>query len=442
MQLEVERRLRDPLTGLANRNLFLDRLDQALARVRRNGRSLAVLFIDLDRFKQVNDSLGHSAGDDVLVSAAGKLQGSVRVTDLVARLGGDEFAVLCEDLAVETEAVDVAQRILHSFERPFTCDGRNVYVGASLGISYSLNGHESAETLLNDSDSAMYRAKEGGRGRFEIFDQTVRHWVATRLGLESALHQAVDRDEFSLWYQPVLARDGVEVVGFEALLRWDRPDIGLTLPSEFMAVAEQAGVIVRIGEFAMEEACRQAASWAQQWPQRRLEVAVNVSSRQLLTSDIVSLVRRCLDANALDPSLLVLELTETTLIDDAVGARAVLIALRDLGVKIALDDFGTGYSALTYLRTFPIDLIKIDGSFVRTVDTERQAAAIVSAVVDLARHLEMKVIAEGVETCAQMDGVVSRGCDLLQGFLFSPPLAASELGGFLDVSAARQFSDR
>jgi EAL domain-containing protein (putative c-di-GMP-specific phosphodiesterase class I) len=284
----------------------------------------------------------------------------------------------------------------------------------------------------------MYRAKASGRGRFEIFDQTMRHWVASRLGLESALHQAVERREFSLCYQPILSVDGVEVAGFEALLRWERPDVGLTAPSEFMAVAEEAGVIVRIGEFAMEEACRQAADWARQWPERRLGVAVNVSSRQLLRGDIVTLVRRSLESNGLDPSLLILELTETTLIDDAVSARALIIALRELGVRIALDDFGTGYSALTYLRTFPIDLIKIDGSFVRTIDTEREAAAIVSAVVDLARHLDMTVIAEGVETQAQMDGVVSRGCDLLQGFLFSPPLGAAEIAGYLDSSAVRE----
>ena len=424
--------LRDPLTDLANRPLFAESLDQALARVRRGHRPLAVLFVDLDRFKQVNDSLGHGAGDRLLVEAASRIRSAVRETDQVARFGGDEFAVLCEDLDFETDAAEVAARILEAFDEPFACDERQFYVGASIGIAVSASGTETAESMLQDADAAMYRAKEGGRGRMEAFDETMRHLVATRLELETALRQALVQGELRVHYQPVVDGDTLAVRGFEALVRWQRPGIGLVEPGAFIAVAEETGMVFLLGEWVLREACRTAASWAQRWPDRVLSVAVNLSSRQLLQGDIVDVVVDALASAGLEPGRLTLELTETTLIDDAIGAQRVLLSLRPLGVKIALDDFGTGYSSLTYLRTFPIDMIKIDASFVRTIDTERQGRAIVAAVGQLAQDLGIEVVAEGIERPSQLDTVLRLGCAAMQGYLFSAPRPPEELEALVD----------
>ena len=423
--------LRDPLTGLANRPLFVDCVDQAMARVRRGG-SLAVLFIDLDRFKQVNDSLGHSTGDELLVEAAARIRASVREADRVARFGGDEFAVLCEDLESDSAASDVAARVVEALEQPFLCGQRVFYVGASIGIATTTTGTESAESMLQDADAAMYRAKDSGRGRFELFDQTMRYWVAHRIDLESALRQALDRDELRVHYQPIVDRESFAVRGFEALVRWERPGFGLVSPGEFIAVAEETGMVFAIGEWVLREACREAASWSARWPERRLDIAVNVSTRQLLQGSIVDVVKSALESSGLDPGRLTLELTETTLIDDAPTAQKMIVTLRELGAKIALDDFGTGYSSLTYLRTFPIDMIKIDESFVRTIDTEHQDAAIVAAVAQLARNLGIEVVAEGIEKPSQLDTVVRIGCDGLQGFLFSAPRPASDIASLVD----------
>ena len=437
LETELKRlALRDPLTDLANRPLFAESLDQALARVRRGHRPLAVLFIDLDRFKQVNDSLGHGAGDRLLVEAASRIRTAVREMDQVARFGGDEFAVLCEDLDFETDAADVAARVLEAFDEPFACDDRQFYVGASIGIAVSASGSETAESMLQDADAAMYRAKDGGRGRIEAFDQTMRHLVATRLELESALRQALVQGELRVHYQPIVDRHSLSVRGFEALVRWQRPGVGLVEPGAFIAIAEETGMVFLLGEWVLREACRTAAAWAQRWPERTLDVAVNVSSRQLLQGEIVDVVLDALASTGLEPNRLTLELTETTLIDDALTAQRVLLALRQLGVKIALDDFGTGYSSLTYLRTFPIDMIKIDQSFVRTIDTEHQGRAIVAAVTQLAHDLGLEVVAEGIERPSQLDTVLQLGCAAMQGFLFSPPRPAEELDGLVEEAPA------
>ncbi|HLX88978.1 MAG TPA: EAL domain-containing protein [Acidimicrobiales bacterium] len=432
----VRRALRDPLTGLANRPLFAECIEQGLARVRRDHRPLAVLFIDLDRFKQVNDSLGHSTGDQLLVEAAARIQSAVRESDRVARFGGDEFAVLCEDLDLETDAAEVADRVLKAFEEPFYCGERVFYVNTSIGIAASSSGTETAEILLQDADAAMYRAKDAGRGRYEAFDETMRYWVANRLELESALRQAIAQDQLRVHYQPIVDRCTLVVRGFEALVRWERPGYGLVKPGDFITVAEETGVLFAIGEWVLHEACREAAAWAARWPDHRLNVAVNVSSRQLLQSDIVEVVRSALTASGLAPERLTLELTETTLIDDALTAQRVIMTLRELGVRIALDDFGTGYSSLTYLRTFPIDMIKIDESFVRTIDTEPQTAAIVAAVSQLARDLGIEVVAEGIEKPSQLEAVVRLGCDGLQGFLFSEPRPADEVAELVEPIGA------
>ena len=427
--------LRDPLTGLANRPLFVECVDQGLARIRRGAGPLAVIFLDVDRFKQINDSLGHSAGDLLLEEISLRLRLAVREADQVARFGGDEFAILCQDLDSETDAADIASRVLKAFEEPFLLGTRDVYVNASLGIAHSSSGAVTAEALLQDADAAMYRAKEGGRGRYEVFDQNMRLWVAGRLEFESALRRGIEHDELRVYFQPVVDRRSRQVRGFEALVRWERPGVGLVEPGEFIPLAEETGLVFTIGAWVIRESCRAAAEWARTWPQRRLDVAVNVSSRQLLKGDIVDVVDEALAMSGLEPDRLVLELTETTLIDDAVAAQGLLRELGRRGVRIALDDFGTGYSSLTYLRAFPIDVIKIDESFVRTIDTEHQGLAIVEAVVRLAGNLGIEVVAEGIETPAQLDAVVQLGCDALQGFLFSPPRPGDEVPALVEGPA-------
>ena len=435
--LELDRSLHDPLTGLANRQLFIERAEQALARVRRGDHSLAVLFVDLDRFKQVNDSMGHAAGDQLLIEAAARLRELVRQSDDVARFGGDEFAILCEDLEHEDDAAVIATRVLSSLGVPFSLGKRDVSIGASIGIAFSSDGGKTAEVILQDADAAMYRAKDAGRARFEFFDDLMQREIATRMELETSLREAVSRKELRVFYQPIVAADSGAIVGFEALVRWERPGFGLVVPGSFIAVAEETGMIVDIGTWVLNEACAQAAQWMAQWPDRRLCVTVNISSRQVLRADIVEIVRNALRISGLDPTLLTLELTETTLIDDAVSAQAILRNFREQGVTIALDDFGTGYSSLTYLRTFPIDIIKIDGSFIRTIETEREAAAIVAAVVSLAKSLDITVIAEGIETLRQLTAVMDLDCDLLQGYLLSHPKEAKELPALIDTSFAR-----
>jgi diguanylate cyclase (GGDEF)-like protein len=433
--LEVDRRLRDPLTRLANRQLFIERVDQALARVRRGERSLAVLFVDLDRFKQVNDSFGHSAGDSLLVEAASRLRVAVRENDDVARLGGDEFAVLCEDLDDEYGATAIARRILDALNTPFSCGKRDAFVSASIGIAFSTSGGETAEKILHDADAAMYRAKHDGRARVELFDDAMQQLMTARLELESSLRRAIAEEELRVFYQPIMGSDARTVVGFEALVRWDRPGFGLVEPGSFIAVAEESGMIVDIGSWVLNEACRQAATWVVQWPDRRLGIAINISSRQVLHGSIVEIARTALSVSGLDPTLLTLELTETTLIDDAISVQAIIRDLQELGISIALDDFGTGYSSLTYLRTFPIDIIKIDGSFIRTMGTEREAAAIVAAIISLARSLNIAVVAEGIERPEQLVALTDLKCDMLQGYLFSHPKEVEELPALLDGSA-------
>ena len=327
--------------------------------------------------------------------------------------------------------------MLSSLSVPFSLGERDVSIGASIGIAFSGDGGKTAEVILQDADAAMYRAKDAGRARFEFFDDIMQREIATRMELETSLRHAVVRKELRAFYQPIVAADSGVIVGFEALVRWERPGFGLVAPGSFIAVAEETGMIVDIGSWVLNEACAQAAQWMAQWPDRRLCVSVNISSRQVLRTDIVEIVRDALHISGLDPTLLTLELTETTLIDDAVSVQAILRNLRAQGVTIALDDFGTGYSSLTYLRTFPIDIIKIDGSFIRTIETEREAAAIVAAIVSLAKSLDITVIAEGIETRRQLTAVVDLDCDLLQGYLLSHPKEADALPALIDRSLAR-----
>ena len=424
--------LHDPLTGLPNRVMLIDRLEQALARVRRNDRMFGALFVDLDRFKAVNDTLGHKVGDQLLVQAAARIQSAVRETDTVTRLGGDEFVVLCEDIEGVHHATDFAERIIAALQAPYHFGDDDTNVSASIGIALSADGNETADAILSNADIAMYRAKDNGRSRYELFDETMQQWITTQVALEASLRQALARDELRLFCQPFVAAETGAIRGFEALVRWQRPGFGLVTPDAFIPIAEETGLIVEIGAWVLEQACRHAAGWARRWPDKRLGISVNLSSRQLLSGDIVDVVTGTLERTGLDPSMLTLELTESTLIDDAVGAQALLRELRDLGINLALDDFGTGYSSLTYLRAFPINILKIDRSFVRAIGTEREDSAIVGAVIGLAKNLGLSVVAEGVENQEQLAVLVRLHCPYVQGYLFSHPRPIDEATALIE----------
>jgi diguanylate cyclase (GGDEF)-like protein/PAS domain S-box-containing protein len=410
----------DALTGLPNRVMLADRLDQALARARRHQRMCGVLYVDLDRFKAVNDTLGHAVGDQLLMDAALRICGAVRETDTVARIGGDEFVVLCEDIE-SVHVAELAKRIIASLQEPFRLGEDAPYISASIGIALSIAGDETADAILANADIAMYRAKENGRSCYELFDEAMQQWVSAQVALETALRHAVSRNELRLYAQPIVEADSGIVHGFEALLRWERPGFGLVDPDSFVPVAEETGLIVDIGAWVLGEACRHAARWARRWPKRQLNVAVNVSSRQLLAGDIVDIVDATLKRTGLDPRLLTLELTESTLIDDAVTVEPLLRQLRARGVNLALDDFGTGYSSLTYLRTFPINIVKIDKTFIRAIGTEREDTAIVAAVIALAKNLGLDVVAEGIETHEQLAVLHQLACPYMQGYLLARP---------------------
>jgi len=422
----------DSLTGLANRMTLTDRLDQTLARVRRHGHMCGVFYVDLDRFKTVNDTLGHGVGDQLLTEAAVRIRGAVRETDTVARLGGDEFVVLFEDIEGIHRATDMAQRIIGVLQQPFRLGDDDPRVGASIGIALSTNGAESAETILANADIAMYRAKNNGRNCYQLFDQTMQRWVTDQAALELALRQAVPRGELVLHGQPIVEAGSGVIQGVEALVRWDRPGFGLVGPDSFIPTAEETGLILEMGSWVLDQACRHGAAWARRFPDRRLPVAVNVSGRQLVCGDIVDVVSGALARTCLDPTLLTIELTESTLIDDAVTVEPFLRALRDLGVNLALDDFGTGYSSLSYLRAFPINIVKIGQSFIRTIGTRREDSAIVAAIIGLAQNLDLDVVAEGVETHDQLAVLRNLGCHHLQGYLFSPPRPIHEMADLLE----------
>ncbi len=424
----TDRRAFDPLTGLPNRALFVEHLEAAMNRARRrHGYLFAVLFLDLDRFKLINDSLGHLAGDLLLTALAKRLASCVRPDDVVGRFGGDEFAVLLDNVAGPEDGTRVAERILASLREPVDLKGSDAAVSASIGIAFSATGYEAADELLRDADTAMYRAKALGRDRYEVFDEAMRRRVLGLLQLEGDLRRAMERGELVVHYQPIVSlRDG-RLLGFEALLRWQSAQRGLVRPVEFIDVAEDSGLIVPIGEWVLHEACRQLVSWRARFPERRgLTVNVNCSARYLTRSDVAERFEQVLGATGLEPAALTLEITESALIEASDPLDRFFARLKELGVGLTLDDFGTGYSSLTYLHRFPLDALKVDRTFVaRLGDGSEDGRAFVRSIVALARSLRMGVIAEGVETLGQV--VQLRGLDVetAQGFFFAEALDAA-----------------
>ncbi len=412
----------DALTGLPNRILFHDRLDQALAHSRRHKTLTAVLFIDLDRFKIINDTLGHRSGDELLKRAAERLRGCVREVDTVARLGGDEFAIVLGDLAAREDAAVVARKVLQTLGRPYELEVQEVFVTTSIGIALYGEGVEDESSLLEHADVAMYHAKRSGRNSFCFYSPQMNAMSQQRLALETDLRRALEREEFLLHYQPQVDPASNEVIGFEALLRWQHPERGLIAPGEFISLLEETGLILPVGEWVLRTACGQCRQWLDQglgW----LRIGVNLSARQLWQEDFPARVTSALADTGLPAELLELELTESIVMENAEEAAKVLDQLKALGVRIALDDFGTGASSLGYLKHFPIDTLKISSAFIFEVDDEADAA-IAAAVIALARNMRMTSIAEGVETRNQLDFLRRERCDSIQGFLFGRPVPA------------------
>ncbi len=424
--------LHDPLTGLPNRNLFLDRLEHALSVAARRQTSLAVLFLDLDQFKVVNDSLGHAAGDELLAAVAPRIEQALRPGDTVARFGGDEFAILAEDIGNERGATRVAERIAEMLARPFILREREHFVSASVGIAIG-EGSEPPESLIRDADSALYRAKDRGRGGYEIFDEVMRSRVIEHMQTENDLQRAIQRNELELHYQPMIKlRDG-SIVAMEALLRWNHPERGLVGPLAFIPVAEESRLIVPIGRWVIEQSCRQAAAWQQLHPDSApVSVAVNLSARQIADPDLLSHIEGAIRANRIDPSSLWLELTETTLLDDTAFVERTLESLKGLGVRMVLDDFGVGFSSLGYLKRLPLSMIKLDRSFVENLTEGSHDAAIVRAVNEMANTIGIGVVAEGVETDEQVRMASTLGCGFAQGFHFSEPVPVSHIERLLE----------
>ncbi len=423
----------DTVTGLPNRSLFQDRLAQALHRAERDSRQAALLFIDLDNFKHVNDTLGHAAGDALLQQVAARLKGALRASDSVSRLGGDEFTVILEAIWRDEDVEQVADKLLQESALPYRLQGHEVFVTASIGIAVYPRDGDNAEALLMSADAAMYRAKDRGRHGYEFFAQAISARSQERLNLGNELRGALARGEFSLHYQPKAALQGGRVLGFEALLRWHNARLGTVSPAVFIPVLEDTGLIAEVGAWVLAEACR----WAAQAPPagaRPTTVSVNLSARQFRDPALDSVVQRALHGAGLAPGRLELELTESILVD-LEGSLQTMKRLKALGIQLAIDDFGTGYSSLSYLKRFPVDRLKIDASFVRDIASDPDDAAIVAAIVGMGHHLQLRVIAEGVETAAQLEFLKRQGCDEVQGYLLGRPMPGEEARRWLAAHA-------
>ena len=413
----------DALTQLPNRTLFVDRLSQAMARARREGTTLALLFIDLDRFKNVNDSMGHSAGDKLLVAVAESLKGCVRESDTIARFGGDEFAMILSPIYGAKNAGTVAQTVLKVLSRPFNIDSYDCIVGGSIGVSIFPGDGETSEDLIRNADAAMYRAKDSGRNTYEFFTAEMQQLAMQRMGMERDLRFAIERQEFVLHFQPQLSLVTNEVVGLEVLVRWESGTRGLVSPADFIGLAEENGQILALGDWVLREACRQYVEWFKEGIAPAY-IAVNVSGRQFKATQFTTRLREILRETHMPPKGLEIELTESFLMEDQDQVMGTLQELRDMGITLSIDDFGTGYSSLSYLKRFPISTLKIDKSFVQDVPGDDEDVAIVSAIVRMAHALKLSVVAEGVETNEQRQFLHALGCQIIQGFLFSRPLNA------------------
>jgi diguanylate cyclase (GGDEF)-like protein/PAS domain S-box-containing protein len=444
-RVQVQERLQhmaqhDALTELPNRVLFLDRLKQSLARARWHQRLVAVLFVDMDRFKTINDTLGHEVGDRLLQALAERFTVGVREGDTVARFGGDEFVILLDDVASEKDIGAVAQKILEALAPPFTIDGQSLYITASIGVSLYPNDGEDSGTLVKNADIAMYRAKEIGKNTYQFYSADMSARAFERLTLESSLRHAIERNEFRLVYQPQIDTASGAILGVEALLRWQHPDFGLVAPAEFIPLLEETGHIVAVGEWVFHTACKQLRAWhAAGWP--ALRMAVNLSPRQFQTAGLAMMIERGLAATGCAPGLLELEITESVLLQHSPATLDALAALHALGVRLAIDDFGTGYSSLGYLHRYSIDTLKIDRSFVHDVPGDADDSALASAIIVLAQSLKLNVIAEGVETEAQRGFLQERGCRIMQGYLFSRPLPAEDITRLLEKAGPQMHTD-
>ena len=421
--------LRDPLTGLPSRLLYLNNLKLALERLGRGPqRSVAVLFLDLDRFKVINDSLGHGAGDQLLEAVAQRICHSLRRHETLARFGGDEFVILCEDIFNDGDAVAVAERVLKAFSLPFHVELGETMAAASIGISVTSDPNEDPDDLIRDADAAMYRAKGAGGARVVLFDELTRERALARLHNENAIRKAIEREEFRVFFQPEISIDGEHITGMEALVRWQHPERGLLGPGEFIALAEETGLIVPLGTWVLRDACERAVIWQRSRPvDQPLTLRVNVSARQLAQDSLRGTVAAVIEETGIEPATLCLEVTESVLIEDPEESIRMLTELKQLGVKIAIDDFGTGYSSLEYLRRLPVDCVKVDRSFVRGLPENQEDVAIVNAVIELGHALKLSVTAEGVETPEQLGNLQTAGCDTAQGFLFFRPEPPEEV---------------
>jgi diguanylate cyclase (GGDEF)-like protein/PAS domain S-box-containing protein len=424
----TDRKVHDPLTGLPNRALFLDRLEGALRRARRHRGTLAVMFLDLDRFKLINDSLGHQAGDQLLTRVARTLESCLRPEDTVARMGGDEFTILLERVNEIDDVVAVADRIRRELGDPIRISDQDVFTSASIGITMSTTGREDPGELLRDADTAMYQAKARSAGRYQIFDSEMRQQAIKQLDLETDMRRALDNDEFRLFYQPIINLTSAEISGFEALIRWRHPTRGLLTPSDFIPTAEETGFILRIGRWVLREACKQLRLWHQEFPgTQSLKMSVNLSPKQFAHPKLIKQIREALDESGLSPNSLQIEITESAFINNVDDAIEMVNMLREMGIMVAIDDFGTGYSSLSFLDRFPIDILKIDRSFVSKIDLGEKQHELVETMIEMADKLGIEVVAEGVETQGQRQRLEDLSCAFMQGFSFSAPAPPEEI---------------
>jgi diguanylate cyclase (GGDEF)-like protein/PAS domain S-box-containing protein len=434
--------LHDPLTKLANRVLFRDRVEHAVERGARTKGPVAVLFLDLDNFKSVNDSLGHAAGDELLVSVTKRLEACLRASDTPARLGGDEFAVLVEDIEHGDGAVFIAERIRNVLSQPFTIAGTDVFVGTSIGIANTETGHESPDELLRNADVAMYMSKSQGKDRYTVFKSEMHDALLKRVRIETDMRSAIDKKEFVIFYQPIVDLRSEKVMGMEALVRWNHPQHGLIPPLDFIPVAEETNLILPLGTWILEEACTRAREWQLSYEYGAdLSITVNISSRQFQDRGLLDTVNAALSKSGLPAQCLILEITESTMLMNTEATITKLTQLKSLGVRLAIDDFGTGYSSLSYLQRFPVDILKIDKSFVDKITATKEGAAVARAIITMSDTLHLKTIAEGIESLGQSTELQNLGCELGQGFHFAKPLPASEMNDFLRLATTTDASE-